>query len=169
MKQILLGVLVTLLVVFSPLIQGQATELGTEPAAEETGLGTASGSEDLGTGRVDGESGTRMRYLENVGASIHIMDDGTATVTADAISLSSELTNLLVVAELQQLVNGNWTTLRTYRYFTGDNTAVIMETCTVARGYYYRVVNTTTAYAGSDSETEVLETGAWNFYVPGTY
>lgn len=168
MKQILLGVLVTLLVVFSPLMQVQATELGTEPLADETGLGTASGSENLGTGRVDGESGTRMRYLENVGASIHIMDDGTATVTADAISGSSELTNLLVVAELQQLRNGEWTTLRTYRYFSGDSIVIISETCTVERGYYYRVVNTTTAYAGSDSETEVLETGAWNFYVPGT-
>ena len=168
MKQILLGVLVTLLVVFSPLMQGQATELGTEPSSEESGFGTASDSEDLGTGRVEGESGTRMRYLENVGASIHIMDDGTATVTADAISGSPELTNLLVVAELQQLVNGNWTTLRTYRYFTGETYAVISETCNVARGYYYRVVNTTTAYAGSDSETKVLETGAWNFYVPGT-
>jgi len=167
-KQIFLGVLVTLLIVFSPLMQGRAMELGTEPSVEEGGLGTASGSEDLGTGRVNGETETRMRYLENVGASIHIQDDGTATVTADAISGSSELTNLLVVAELQQLVNGNWTTIRTYRYFTGDTAAIISETCTVSRGYYYRVVNTTTAYAGSDSETEVLETGAWNFYVPGT-
>jgi len=168
MKQILLGVLVTLLVVFSPLMQGQATELGTEPVAEEGELGTASGFEDLGTGRINAENSTRMRYLDRVGASIHIQDDGTATVTADAISGSTELTNLLVVAELQQMVNGEWTTLRTYRYFTGDTYAIISETCTVARGYYYRVVNTTTAYAGNDSETKVLETGAWNFYVPGT-
>lgn len=156
MKQILLGVIVTFLIIFSPLIQGQAMELGTESTEEDTGLGIAS------------ENSTRMRYLENVGASIHITDDGTATVTADAVSFASELTNLLVVAELQQLRNGEWTTLRTYRYFSGDSIVIISETCTVARGYYYRVVNTSTAYAGSDSETEVLETGAWNFYVPGT-
>jgi len=128
-------------------------------------FGTASG---LGTGKVVAENTTRMKYLARVGASIHIMDDGTATVTADAVSYDPALTNLLVVAELQQLRNGDWYTLRTYRYFTGDNAAIISETCEVARGYYYRVVNTTTAYAGSDSETRVAETPEWNFFVPGT-
>lgn len=149
MKKCILLVLVLALVV-CPVMRGYAAE-------------------PLGTGKVKENSETRMRYLDGVGASIHIMDDGTATVTADAYSYSSEITNLLVVAELQQQINGQWVTLRTYRYFTGDTYAIISETHTVPRGYYYRVVNTTTAYAGSASETQVLETGAWNFFVPGTY
>lgn len=157
MKTKVLGILTALLVICASCMPGQAVELGTE-----------SEKENIGTGRVEAENSTRMRYLTNVGASIFIDENDVATVTADAISGSSELTNLLVVAELQQLINGDWVTLRTYRYFTGDTYAVIMETCPVARGYYYRVVNTTTAYAGSDSETEVLETGAWNHFVPGT-
>lgn len=125
-------------------------------------------TESLGTEKVVGNGETRMKYIDGMGASINIMDDGTATVTADAYTYALGVTNLLIVAELQQQVNGQWTTLRTYRYFTGDTSAVIMETCNVSRGYYYRVVNTTTVYVGNDSETKVAETGAWNFFVPGT-
>ena len=153
MKRRVLSVLCMLLVVFAPLVQGTAGELGI--AGE--------------LGNVEGENATRMRYLDMVGADIHIMDDGVATVHAQAISGSTQLTNLLVVAELQQQINGQWTTIRTYRYFTADNSVYISETHTVSRGYYYRVVNTSTAYAGSDSETQVLESPSWNFYVPGTY
>lgn len=135
---------------------------------QEAGTGAETVSEDgLSAGKV-GPDDTRMKYLARVGASIHIMDDGTATVTADATAYNT-ITNLLVVAELQQQINGQWVTLRTYRYFTASPDVIISETCNVSRGYYYRVVNTTTAYAGSDSETQVLETGAWNFFVPGTY
>lgn len=154
----------------------QSFDITTEEAETVDAVteATDSGAEELTTapelssGKVVDEGTTRMRYLDRVGASIHIMDDGTATVTADAVSFAPEITNLLVVAELQQMRNGTWYTLRTYRYFTGDNAAIISETCEVARGYYYRVVNTTTAYAGSDSETRVLESPEWNFFVPGT-
>ena len=157
----------------------EATE-GTDGVTEvESALGTASDATDTGEtgfgtapklsiGKVLDGSTTRMRYLDRVGASIHITDAGVATVTADAYSYDSALTNLLIVAELQQLRNGEWYTLRTYRYFTGDSAAIISETCEVDRGYYYRVVNTTTAYAGNDSETRVLESPEWNFFVPGT-
>lgn len=121
---------------------------------------------ELGT--ESGNTSDRMTYLTSMGAELHITPEGVATVYADAISYSDQLTNLLVVAELQQLVNGNWTTLVTYRYFTGGSVAIISQTHDVARGYYYRVKNTTTAYAGNDSETRVATTGEWNFYVPGT-
>ena len=150
MKKLLLAVLVGVFVLVAPLMQGQA-------------------SEGLSSDKVENENTTRMRYLDMVGADIHITDEGVATVHAQAYSYSDQLTNLLVVAELQQKINGQWTTLRTYRYFTGDDSVLISETHTVSRGYYYRVVNTTTAYAGSDSETRVLESPEWNFYVPGTY
>jgi len=128
----------------------------------------ASANEGISMEKVDGNN-TRMKYLATVGASLGITDEGLASIAADAVSYSSELTNLLIVAELQQKVNGQWTTVRTYRYFTGDTSAVILESCNVSRGYYYRVVNTTTAYAGSDSETRVATSPEWNFYVPGTY
>lgn len=113
-------------------------------------------------------SNDRLRYISSMSADIHITPEGVATVYADAMSASNQLTNLLVVAELQQLINGNWTTLVTYRHFSGDSVVMISETWDVARGYYYRVKNTTTAYAGSDSETLTATTGNWNFYVPGT-
>lgn len=121
---------------------------------------------ELGT--ASGESNNRLTYISSIAAELHITPEGVATVYADAYSFSDLLTNLLVVAELQQLVNGNWTTIVTYRCFTGESYAVISETWDVARGYYYRVKNTTTAYAGSDSETVTATTGEWNFYVPGT-
>lgn len=121
---------------------------------------------ELGT--ASGDTENRMKYISTMSAQLNISNDGVATVYAEAVSYSDQLTNLLVVAELQQLVNGNWTTLRTYRYFTGNYYAVISQTCDVSRGYYYRVVNTTTAYAGNDSETKVATTGSWNFYVPTT-
>ena len=121
---------------------------------------------ELGT--ASGESNNRLTYISSTSTSLHITPEGVATVYADAYSFSDLLTNLLVVAELQQLVNGNWTTLVTYRYFTGDTYAVISQTCDVARGYYYRVKSATTAYAGNDSETVESTTGEWNFYVPGT-
>ena len=161
MKKRVLAILCTLLVLFTPLMQGSADELGT--------VGESSTESELGTGKVEGETASRMRYLDLVRADIFINDAGVATIHAEAISASPQLTNLLVVAELQQLINGQWVTLRTYRYFTAANDAYIAETHTVSRGYYYRVVNTSTAYAGSDSETKVLESPSWNFYVPGTY
>lgn len=126
-----------------------------------------SAEEALGAGRVNPDS-SRMTYLSEVFAHLHITSEGVATVHAEAYSYDERLTNLLVVAELQQLRNGQWTTIRTYRYFTGDSYVILSETCDVARGYYYRVKNTTTAYAGSDSETRVATTPEWNFYVPGT-
>lgn len=150
MKKRVLAMLCVLLVLTTPLVKGKA-------------------SEELGTGKVEDGTPSRMKYLDMVGADLLITDDGVATVHAQARSFSPLLTNLLVVAELQQQINGQWTTIRTYRYFTGDNSVFISETHTVARGYYYRVVNTTTAYAGNDSETRVLESPSWNFYVPGTY
>ena len=128
----------------------------------------AMAKETLSSERVDGGSTIRMRYLDIVSADIHITDDGVATVDAEAISFSSEVTNMLVVAELQQLVNGQWVTLRTYRCFNGTGNAIVSQTCNVSRGYYYRVKNTSTAYAGNDSETKELETPGWNFYVPTT-
>ena len=125
-------------------------------------------SETLGTEKVTANNQTRMRYIDGMGASIHIMDDGTATTTANAFTYESGVDHILVVAELQQLRDGSWYTLRTYRYFTADTEAIISQTCQVEEGYYYRVVNTTTMYAGNDSETEVLESPSWNFFVPGT-
>ena len=179
MKKLVLAALVVFLTLNASCMQGMATEDTDVVTEVESALETASESTDTGeTGfgtapklsleKVLDGSTTRMKYLTSVGASIHILDDGTATVTADAISYEPTLTNLLVVAELQQLRNGEWYTLRTYRYFTGNTYAVISETCAVERGYYYRVVNTTTAYAGNDSETRVLESPEWNFFVPGT-
>lgn len=121
----------------------------------------------LGTERVE-QGNTRMTYLAEVSAELHITPEGVATTHAEAHSYDERLTNLLVVAELQQLINGEWTTIRTYRYFTGSSYVILDETCEVTRGYYYRVKNTTTAYAGTDSETRVATTSGWNFYVPGT-
>lgn len=126
-----------------------------------------SAEDALSTGRVN-PNGTRMTYLAEVSAEVHITPEGVATTHAEAHSYDERLTNLLVVAELQQLRNGQWTTIRTYRYFTGDSYVILDETCNVERGYYYRVRNTTTAYAGNDSETRVATTPEWNFYVPGT-
>ena len=158
------------------LMPARAAELSTSTAPEAIVIDLTEIPEDLvipsaddllGTGRVN-QGSTRMTYLSEVSASLHITPDGVATVNAGAISFDERLTNLLVVAELQQLINGEWTTIRTYRYFTGDSYIELSETCDVVRGYYYRVRNTTTAYAGNDSETRVATTNGWNFYVPGT-
>ena len=165
MKKLMFAVSVVALLLLLPVLSGRAAE--SEAVREAVVIDLSEIPEGLGTGKVV-DNATRMRYLSEVGAEIHITPEGVATVYAEAISYSSELTNLLVVAELQQLINGQWTTLRTYRYFTGDTYAIISETCSVSRGYYYRVVNTTTAYAGNDSETKVATTPSWNFYVPGT-
>lgn len=145
---------------------GTGIIIDVQNAAENGGIGLA--PKGLSSGKVNGSGDTRMRYLASVGASIHITPEGVATTYADAVSDSNQLDNLLVVAELQQLRNGEWYTLRTYRCFTGYSVATISETCEVPRGYYYRVVNTSTAYVGNDSETKVAETPSWNFYVPGT-
>ena len=165
MKRLVLAVSIVALLLFLPILPGKAAE--SNIVREPVVIDLSEIPEGLETGKIV-DSGTRMRYLSEVAAEIHITPEGVATVYAESSSASSALTNLLVVAELQQLINGEWTTLRTYRYFTGDNAALISETCNVSRGYYYRVVNTTTAYAGSDSETKVAETPSWNFYVPGT-
>ena len=181
MKKIILCTMVMLLLT-STVIKGQATEsLSTEKETSGTGIvidvqnaiNSENGSigltpKGLSSSRVNGTDGTRMRYLAEVSASIHITPEGVATTNAGAISDCAQLDNLLVVAELQQLRSSGWYTLRTYRYFSGDNAVEISETCNVDRGYYYRVVNTTTAYVGTDSETKVLESPSWNFYVPGT-
>lgn len=151
--------------------------------ADETGKNTGEGSAvaqkpvvidlteipdwvELGT--ASGKSNDRLTYISGQAAELHITPAGVATVYADAISYSEELTNLLVVAELQQQINGRWTTIVTFRSFSADSCVIISETWDVERGYYYRVKNTTTAYAGSDSETLTATTGSWNFYVPGT-
>lgn len=182
MKKIILCAMATLFLLTSTITKGQAAEiLSAEKETDGTGIvidvQNAATSEDgiiglsqqgLSASRVNGNNGARMRYLATMAASIHITPEGVATTVAEAISDSSQLDNLLVVAELQQLRNGEWYTLRTYRCFTGSNAAAISETCEVPRGYYYRVVNTSTAYVGNDSETKVLESPSWNFYVPGT-
>lgn len=156
---------------------------GLSARADETGKNEAEGSAvaqkpvvidlteipdwvELGT--ASGNANDRLTYISGMAAELHITPEGVATVYADAISYSNQLTNLLVVAELQQQINGRWTTIVTYRCFSGDCCVIISETWDVARGYYYRVKNTTTAYAGSDSETLTATTGSWNFYVPGT-
>lgn len=184
MRKLIFLASIVLCVLLLPVTEGQAAqekemELTVEVGGEvqkvenldtvvpEGKLSSILNAGTLGTGKVVGGT-SRMRYLDIVRAEIHITPEGVATVYADATSYSSQITNMLVVAELQQLINGEWTTLRTYRCFTGDYSAIVNQTCNVSRGYYYRVVNTATAYAGNDSETKVLETPSWNFYVPGT-
>lgn len=168
MKQKLFVMLMVLVISGAACIPVMAAEdIAVAEQIQEPGTEMETAQEDgLSAGKVEAGD-TRMTYLARVGASIHIMDDGTATVTADATAYNT-ITNLLVVAELQQQVNGQWVTLRTYRYFTASPDAIISETHTVSRGYYYRVVNTTTAYSGSNSETRVATTPEWNFFVPGT-
>ena len=180
MKKSILFTMVTLFLLTLTITRGQAAEtlsaeketngtgivIDVQNAAENSKIGLA--PKGLSSSKVNGSNGIRMRYLAAVEASIHITPEGVATTVAEAISDCDQLDNLLVVAELQQLRNGEWYTLRTYRCFTGYTAAAISETCEVPRGYYYRVVNTTTAYVGSDSETKVAETPSWNFYVPGT-
>ena len=176
MKQVLLLILMLLMVGSLACVSAKANESmdvteietvsATEEFSESTPVTELTETEGLSADKVV-PGDTRMTYLARVGASIQVMDDGTAAVAADAYAYNT-ITNLLVVAELQQLRNGEWYTLVTYRCFTGDTLAIITEEFTVPAGYYYRVVNTTTAYAGNDSETQVLETGAWNYLVPGT-
>lgn len=182
MKKIILYAMTTLFLLTSMVVKGQATEiLSTEKETNGTGIvidvqnaansengGIGLASKGLSASKVNGSNGTRMRYLYALEATIHITPEGVASVYAEAISDCDDLDNLLVVAELQQLRNGEWYTLRTYRCFTGDYVAIVNQTCNVDRGYYYRVVNTSTAYVGTDSETKVLESPSWNFYVPGT-
>jgi len=174
MKKVLLSLGFALMFWSLSVVHGRADESGKSEAG---GSATAQKPvvidlteipEWVELGTASGNSSNRLTYLSSIAAELHITPEGVATVYADAISFSEQLTNLLVVAELQQLINGNWTTIRTYRYFTGDTVAVISQTCDVARGYSYRVKNTTTAYAGNNSETVEATTGAWNFYVPGT-
>lgn len=174
MKKVLLVLGFALMFWSLPVVYGKADELGKSETAgsaiaqKPVVIDLTEIPEWVELGTASGDSDSRMRYISSMVADLHITPEGVASVYADAISYSDQLTNLLVVAELQQLINGNWTTIRTYRYFTGDSYAIINQNCDVARGYSYRVVNTTTAYAGNDSETKTATTGVWNFYVPGT-
>jgi len=174
MKKVLLSLGFALMFWSLSVVSGRADELsksdagGSATAQKPVVIDLTEIPDWVELGTATGDSDNRMRYISEMSASLHITPEGVATVYADAYSFSDQLTNLLVVAELQQLVNGQWTTLVTYRYFTADSIAIISRTFDVSRGYYYRVKNTTTAYAGNDSETKTATTGEWNFYVPGT-
>lgn len=65
-----------------------------------------------------------------------------------------------VVANLQRLVNGNWTFVTDRKKtLAGVATATTDGTVTVKSGYYYRVVGTHTAVKGSTTEYGSTTTG----------
>jgi len=107
----------------------------------------------------NGEISPQMLYIANANANIQISSSGRATVEAYVIGYSNTVTKTKVEADLQQLKNGRWTSIKTWSVSKNSYKTTLVESIQVSKGYSYRVVATVTAYSGRDSETQVITSG----------
>ena len=107
----------------------------------------------------NGEISPQMLYIANANANIQISSRGRATVEAYVIGYSHIVTKTKVEADLQQLKNGRWTSIKTWSVSKNSYKTTLVESIQVSKGYSYRVVATVTAYSGRDSETQVITSG----------
>ncbi len=105
------------------------------------------------------EISPQMLYITNANSYIQISSSGRATVEAYVIGYSNTVTKTKVEADLQQLKNGRWTSIKTWSVSKNSYKATLVESIQVSKGYSYRVVATVTAYSGRDSETQVITSG----------
>ena len=104
----------------------------------------------------NGEISPQMLYIANANSYIQISSSGRATVDVYIIGYSNTVTKTKVEADLQQLKNGRWTSVKTWSTSKNSYKSTLVESMQVSKGYSYRVVATVTAYKGSDSETQVI-------------
>ncbi len=94
----------------------------------------------------NGEISPQMLYITNADSNIQISSSSRATVEAYVIGYSNTVTKTKVEADLQQLKNGRWTSIKTWSVSKNSYKATLVESIQVSKGYSYRVVATVTAY-----------------------
>ena len=94
--------------------------------------------------------------------SFDIASDGRATV--ESILYTYNVSDISLKAELQQLKNGSWTTIKSWTGKAKDIYCTIGEAWYVVSGYSYRLVATGTVYKnGSPAEQTTYTSKAYVF------
>lgn len=95
-------------------------------------------------------------YILDVWQTFDISSSGKAEIVATMDTKNSEVDNLKIVSNLQQLKNGSWTTIKSWTSTTESTSLILQGTWYVSKGYSYRVVTNYYAYNGSDVESTNL-------------
>lgn len=101
----------------------------------------------------------RMDYIAYASCNIYINSSGEATVKASINGYQDTTTKVTISAHLQQYKNGNWKTIKTFSSSKDSYRTNLSGTCSVSKGYSYRVQATVKAYSGSKSETKSVTSG----------
>lgn len=80
------------------------------------------------------------------------IQSGTAYVTALVNGYQNNATKVVVYAHLQRYENGSWSNVANWSQTFNSYSGVISESCSVARGYTYRVSAAYYVFSGSSSE-----------------
>ncbi|MDE7318660.1 MAG: hypothetical protein K2N46_02880 [Lachnospiraceae bacterium] len=96
-----------------------------------------------------------MLYIRDTSCTIMVNSNGEATVSAFVKGVSS-VTRASVTANLQQLKNGKWTTIKTFSKTVNSNNVNLLETYSVEKGYSYRVQITVIVYCNETSEKKTV-------------
>lgn len=96
-----------------------------------------------------------MLYIRDASCSMMINSNGEATVSAFVKGVSSA-TRTSVTANLQQLKNGKWTTIKTFSKTEKSNMVNLLESYSVEKGYSYRVQITATVNCNEASEKKTV-------------
>lgn len=83
-------------------------------------------------------------YITQFNNTLSISTTGKAEIESCLYSFDSD--ELQVVAELQQLSNGIWTTIKSWESYSASISCSVSEAWYVEAGHYYRLVSTGTVY-----------------------
>ncbi len=90
-------------------------------------------------------------YINDISSTISVTN-GLAKVNVKLTGTSS-VTKIVVTTELQQKIGSGWSAIESWTQTTYGNSAILSQTGTVSKGYYYRTVSNFTVYSGSSNET----------------
>lgn len=94
-----------------------------------------------------------MDYIAQANANLYIDSNGVATVKSSVYGYQGTTTRVEISANLQQYKSGRWVTLKTFTAESDTHRISLSNTCSVTKGYTYRVQATIKAYSNSFVET----------------
>lgn len=94
--------------------------------------------------------------------NINITSSGSADIESTILAFSVDL--IKVEVHLQQLMNGSWTTIKTWTGTSQDEVCSVIGSWYVQKGYFYRLVSTGTVYSGGQQVEQANYTSQSKWY-----
>ncbi len=111
----------------------------------------------------DSDIGLRWTSIIDYHNIFEISGSGAATVDV-GLYARSDINKVVIDASIQQYVDGNWQTIKSWTSTSYSSNGYISKTWYVNKGYYYRLVSTGKVYQDDVLVEQVFYTGSSYWY-----